>query len=380
MDSEQVEPGAPPEADDAGVRFRPELARSTAPGLGRPLTALKRAVARLIRQPLDDIAAQAGTGVTDALAEARAAAVAAREGREWATAALAAEAAEREGAQRGLGELMHRIEAIEQALEKLQAPARLARLERSQRTALRPGPGPERAPAPGGSPSHPGGPPIDYLAFEARFRGSEEAIGERQAAYRELLAGRRRVVDLGCGRGELVRLLTVSGITAYGVDSNADFVALVAEKGLEVVHQDLVPHLEGLGPGDVDAIVLSHVVEHLPPDVLSRLVEAAWERLPEGGLLVMETPNPESLVAGSVNFHRDPTHLRPVHPDTLAFICESTGFASVEIRRLSPVPEADRLPAPAPGEGPLSEHLDRVVGRLNDLLYGFQDYAVVARR
>ena len=147
-----------------------------------------------------------------------------------------------------------------------------------------------------------------------------------------------------------------------------------------MVRQDLIAHLEGLAPGDVDGIVVSHVVEHLPPDVVSRLVEAAWERLPEGGLLVMETPNPESLVAGSVNFHRDPTHLRPVHPDTLAFICESAGFARVEVRRLSPVPEADRLPAPAPGEGPLAEHLDRVVGRLNDLLYGFQDYAVVARR
>ena len=55
-------------------------------------------------------------------------------------------------------------------------------------------------------------------------------------------------------------------------------------------------------------------------------------------MLVLETPNPESLLAGSVNFHRDPTHLRPVHPDTLAFLCESAGFADVEILRLSPVP------------------------------------------
>jgi O-antigen chain-terminating methyltransferase len=109
-------------------------------------------------------------------------------------------------------------------------------------------------------------------------------------------------------------------------------------------------------------------------------VAVAWEKLPEGGVLVLETPNPESLVAGSINFHRDPTHVRPVHPDTLAFICESTGFSATEIRRLSPVPEAERLPLRGEDDGPLAEHLDRVVGRLNDLLYGFQDYAVVARR
>ncbi len=140
-------------------------------------------------------------------------------------------------------------------------------------------------------------------------------------------------------------------------------------------------HLEGLSAGDVHGIVVSHVVEHLPPHVVSRLVATAWQKLPDGGLLIIETPNPESLLAGSINFHRDPTHLRPVHPDTLAFICDSAGFASTEVRRLSrPVPEADRLPVAGSGGGPLAAHLDRVVARLNDLLYGFQDYAVVARR
>jgi O-antigen chain-terminating methyltransferase len=222
--------------------------------------------------------------------------------------------------------------------------------------------------------------PLDYLAFEARFRGSEDAIRERQQAYAATFAGCRRVVDLGCGRGELVQLLVDAGIPAYGVEVNDDFVDLVASKGLEVLREDAVSHLAGLAPGDVDGIMASHVVEHLPPAVVTRLVETAFERLPEGGVLAMETPNPESLVAGSVNFHRDPTHLRPVHPDTLAFICESAGFREVRIERMSPVPDAERLPTPTPGGGEVGEHLDRIVERLNALIYGFQDYAVVARR
>ena len=128
----------------------------------------------------------------------------------------------------------------------------------------------------------------------------------------------------------------------------------------------------------MDGVVASHVVEHLPPAVMIRLIELAHDRLAEGGVLVMETPNPESLTAGSVNFHRDPTHLAPVHPDTLAFLCDMAGFSRVEVRRLSPVPE-DRLLPTGGGEGPLAR-LDAVVGRLNDLLYGFQDYAVLAWR
>ena len=92
------------------------------------------------------------------------------------------------------------------------------------------------------------------------------------------------------------------------------------------------------------------------------------------GILILETPNPESLVAGSINFHRDLTHVRPIHPDTLAFLAESAGFSNVEIRRLSPVPEDERLPTPGDGR------LDAVVEQLNELLYGYQDYAVVARK
>ena len=107
---------------------------------------------------------------------------------------------------------------------------------------------------------------------------------------------------------------------------------------------------------------------------------AAAAALEEGGVLILETPNPESLLAGSINFHRDPTHLRPVHPDTLAFLCESAGFAQVEILRLSPVPDTDRLPAPAPGDDPSRGTSTGIAERLNGIIYGWQDYAVVARR
>ena len=194
---------------------------------------------------------------------------------------------------------------------------------------------------------------VDYLAFEARFRGSEQTVRERQSVYRGRLEGRRRVVDLGCGRGELLDLMREAGVPAYGVDTEPDFVDLVAEKGIEVRREDAIAHLESLADGEVDGIVASHVVEHLPPATIGRLVGAAARVLPEGGLLILETPNPESLLAGSINFHRDPTHLRPVHPDTLAFLCESAGFSTVEVLRLSPVPEGERLPARAPGEEPL---------------------------
>ena len=361
-----------PPTPEARVRFRPELAYSSKPLVGRPLTALKRVLMRLLVHPLDDLARQA-----DAAARGADAAIAAD--RDWARAAVSAEVQVRERIEADVKGLLERVEGIERALERLQLAPRLARLERRERAAPAAA-GPARvdtAPAPPPAPSDAG---VDYLGFEARFRGAEEAIRERQEVYRRHLEDRRRVVDLGCGRGELLELLRDAGVPAYGVDTEPDFVALVAEKGLEIRQEDAIAHLEGVAAGELDGIVASHVVEHLPPDAVARLVHAAAERLPEGGLLILETPNPESLLAGSINFHRDPTHLRPVHPDTLAFLCESAGFSQVDVLRLSPVPEADRLPAPAPGQEPLSRHVDRIAEQLNGIIYGWQDYAVLARR
>ncbi len=346
----------------ARVRFRPELAYSTKPLIGRPLTAVKKVLMRLTVHPFDDLARQtdAGIGAVEASAQA----------------AIHAEAGARERVQADVAGLLARIEGIESALERLQLPARLARLERRPREAA-----PARdAPAAAAAPAAASDSGVDYLAFEARFRGSEETVRERQEVYRPVLGGRSRVVDLGCGRGELLEMLRDAGVSAYGVDTEPDFVDLVAEKGLEIHREDAVAHVEGLAPGEVDGIVASHVVEHMPPAAVARLVGGAAAALEEGGVLILETPNPESLLAGSINFHRDPTHLRPVHPDTLAFLCESAGFAQVEILRLSPVPDTDRLPAPAPGDDPLARHIDRIAERLNGIIYGWQDYAVVARR
>ena len=375
-----AEPPISEEFDNAApaprVQFRPELGFSSKPVIGPVITLVKRFILRLIHFVLEDLAHQADAAIARVEAGLSSEA-AARERLESEFrsqsaaqgATLSAEIAAREGIAVDVKSVAERVAAIGTRLDHLQLEARLARLERGRRPVSAPA---QISSEPSGT-AAPAAAPFDYEAFEGRFR-PERSVRERLDGYVDLLRDRKRVVDLGCGRGELIELLGREGVSAYGVEIDPDFISLLEEKGIEVVAGDAVSHLAELDAGAVDGITAVHVVEHLPAAAVSSLVALASDKLAEGGVLVLETPNPESLVAGSINFHRDLTHVRPIHPDTLAFLCESAGFSKVEIRRLSPVPEEERLPVPE------TAGIGAVVERLNDLLYGFQDYAVVARK
>ena len=367
----------------AQVVYRPQVGYSSRPIVGPVLTAFKRVVYRLFHYPLDDLARQTDDAVrrlqTAVAVEAATRQASLQEVKDRIdTLVNQLELANRITAE-NVAALEQNLASLEEAHQRLELPSRLARLERLARGAqsARTAPAPAAGPAP--SEAAQPLPSFDYMTFENRFR-PEKTVLERHGRYLEALRNARRVVEIGCGRGELLELLRDEDVSAYGVEIDPDFVAVCEEKGLEVVQGEGVSHLEALEAGSVDGVVASHVIEHLTPDQLWRLVTAAAEKLAEGGVLILETPNPESLLAGSINFHRDPTHVRPVHPDTLSFLCESAGFRDVEILRLEPVPAEVRFPERSgDGDGSPEDHLGKVVRQLNELIYGYQDYSLIAR-
>lgn len=221
-----------------------------------------------------------------------------------------------------------------------------------------------------------------YLELEHFHRGTEEEIGDRLEPYLGYLEGRERVLDLGCGRGEALELLGERGVGARGVDGNEQMVALCLEKGLQVEQGDLFEYLAGVEPESLDGVVSFHVIEHLPPAELDRLTRLAWRALEPGGVLIFETPNPLSIVVAARNFWLDPTHRRPVHPESLKLLLEMAGFAEIERIDLRPFPDEDRLPEVDVAElsrelHPLADQINALRDQLDELLYGAQDYAMV---
>ena len=165
-----------------------------------------------------------------------------------------------------------------------------------------------------------------YATFEDVFRGSEEFIRERLQPYVSLLADHAPVLDVGCGRGELLSLLAASGITATGVDLDDSMLERAQAAGLEVVRADALEHLRSLPADSLGGVVSVQVVEHLPVTVLRELMRESLRVLREGGVFIAETVNPHSPAALKV-FWLDLTHVRPLFPESLLLLAEETGFS-----------------------------------------------------
>jgi O-antigen chain-terminating methyltransferase len=210
----------------------------------------------------------------------------------------------------------------------------------------------------------------DYFAFESRMRGSVDSIRERQRPYLDDFRDAAPVLDIGCGRVELLSLLREAGVEARGIDADADMVAYARGDGLEVEQADLVEYLERLDDASLGGIFMGQVVEHLPPGVLARSLELAARKLRPGGILVAETINPLSPLALR-HYFADLTHAQPLVPETLQLLAHQSGFAETEIRYLNE--PAERLTEP---DDPV---IAANVRRLNELLFAPLDYALVAR-
>lgn len=225
-----------------------------------------------------------------------------------------------------------------------------------------------------------------YVEFEDRFRGTRAEIGERLRSHLPRLEEKTPILDLGCGRGEALAIFHERGLEARGVDSSPEMVRHCLEQGLDVSRADALDELASVEPGSLGSVVSFHVVEHMEAADVGRLIDLAWRALRPGGLLLIETPNPVSLVVGASRFWIDPSHLRPIHPDSLRFRCQSAGFDPVEVVPLRRFEPPDQLPEI--GLDSLSESeskqlaagVNRLRDRLDDLLFGDQDYAIFATK
>lgn len=227
---------------------------------------------------------------------------------------------------------------------------------------------------------------LTYVEFEERFRGSRSEVSTRLEDYLPILASASNVVDLGCGRGELLSLLKARGVKARGVDANHGMVDICRGQGLDVERGDALGFLREQPDGSIGGLAAIQVVEHFEPPYLLRVLDEAHRAMCPGAPLVLETINPACWMAFFETYIRDLTHRRPLHPETLRYLVQASGFSGADVQFRQPVGEGDRLQRALIGaeSGEALVRLARAVNdhadKLNGRLFSSMDYAVIARR
>lgn len=211
-----------------------------------------------------------------------------------------------------------------------------------------------------------------YSTFSDQHRGSRELVMARlKAAYLSFIEPLKQMypdcpaLDLGCGRGEWLELLAACGFSPHGIDLDEGMLAACLRRGFSVEQQDATAAFTHLA--DESQVVVSgfHLVEHLPLESLQTLMGEAFRVLKPGGLLILETPNPENILVSTSGFFLDPTHQRPIPLHLLKFFAEYYGFARIKVLRLHESPEIGAKP---------------VVSLLEVLGGVSPDYAIIAQK
>lgn len=220
------------------------------------------------------------------------------------------------------------------------------------------------------------------------FRGSQTEIQHRLDRYLEPLRVAAPVLDIGCGRGELLLLLREAGVEATGIEGDPAVAQAANRRGLDVIEGDVHEVLRDLPDASRGAVTAIHLLEHLEADALLAVLAEIRRVLRPGGVFIAESPNPHSLRVGAALYWVDPTHRRPLLPETLELYLTTSGFNVDRRELLHPFPaeqlfveEGDGEPgAERPEFAALSARIDKIARRLDELVNGPRDFVVWATK
>jgi hypothetical protein len=180
------------------------------------------------------------------------------------------------------------------------------------------------------------------LALEEELSGSFDAVRELRREVATRLSGTAPVIDLACGRGELLDVLGELGIDARGVDRETELVEAAVARGLKAEVGEPVWYLAQLEDGSLGAVALVRGINRLGADDVIDLGALCGRKVRPGGLVIVDGADPEDPAASGAA-GRDPAHVRLVHPAGLTFLLRQAGFADVTVEH--PAPGGYRLVA-----------------------------------
>jgi len=217
-------------------------------------------------------------------------------------------------------------------------------------------------------------------------RGTRDDLKKRQEKYVELfIDAPGPILDIGCGRGEMLDMLRCQEIESWGVDLEDRMVEETRSKGIHAVQADGLEALDSVEDASLGGIFSAQVIEHMYPGEIMAFLNLSRRKIAEGGRFVLETLNPSSIAVLTKSYFRDLDHKQPLHPEYMKLIIKMAGFIDVQLHYTSPfTPEEQVPPLPSAVKIKISQEAHSAIqdkfNLINDMLYGMQDYYVTARQ
>ena len=144
------------------------------------------------------------------------------------------------------------------------------------------------------------------------------------------------VVDIGCGQGQLVRLLLTDGYNASGIDVSPEQVAIAHSAGIDQVRQgDYRCTLQEVS-GTLAAVTALDLLEHLTKNEVLGTFDSVADALAPGGLFIARVPNAVSPLGGHIRYG-DFTHETWYTARSVRQLAAAAGFRSVTVLPCPPV-------------------------------------------
>jgi ubiquinone/menaquinone biosynthesis C-methylase UbiE len=138
--------------------------------------------------------------------------------------------------------------------------------------------------------------------------------------------GEGKLLEVGCGRGDMLKLMQEMGWHVEGVDFDHKAVQNAQKKGLRVSCGAL--EAQAYPDNQFDAITMSHLIEHVHDPV--QLLNECYRILRPGGRVVIVTPNSDSWghrkFASSWRGLEPPRHLHIFNHQSLTILSQNVGF------------------------------------------------------
>ena len=226
---------------------------------------------------------------------------------------------------------------------------------------------------------------INYFIFNDLYGGTEQNQKEIYSQFLEYFNNCKNVLDIGCGRGVFLELLKEREIPSYGIECNEDLIFYCKRKGLTVILDDAISHLEKLKDKSLDGIFIAHVLEHLSSTEVYSIIKICYEKLQYGSYLVIATPNIQNILVSSNFFYLDPTHKNHLHPEVLKFFLNSSGYRNLKDIYYQPTATELKLKKIEVASNnkdneEIRTTMNENIDRINNIIFSYRDYAVISKK